>query len=86
MMSFSQDKLTNPKLTRSQKHQTWHEHTKEQLRQNAGLGMSVAQFHKLQENDPSLEKFRKGSGKEVVLSRIVCGTISGHLSCIVDTQ
>ena len=60
---FSQDKLTNPKLTKSQKRQPWHEHTKEQLRQKAGLGMSVAQFCELQESDPSLEKFRKGSGK-----------------------
>ena len=60
---FSQDKLTNPKLTRSQKRQARHEHTEEQLRQKAGLGMSVAQFRELQESDPSLEKFRKGSGK-----------------------
>ena len=37
--------------------------TKENLRHKAGLGMSVAQFCELQESDPSLEKFRKGSGK-----------------------
>ena len=65
MMSelFSQDKLTNPKLTRSQKCQALHKHTEEQLRQKAGLGMSVAQFHELQESDPSFFKFRKGSSK-----------------------
>ena len=54
---FSQDKLTNPKLIRSLKHQAWHEHVEEQPGQKAGLGTSVAQFCELQESDPLLEKF-----------------------------
>ena len=54
---------TNPKLTRSQKCQAQHEHAKEQLRQKAGLDMSVVQFRELQESDLSLKKFIKGSGK-----------------------
>ena len=57
---FSQGKLNNPKLTRSQKQQAQYEHAKEQLTQKAGLGMSVAQ---LQESDSSFKKFRKVSGK-----------------------
>ena len=55
---FSQDKLTNPKLTRCQKHWARYEHTEEQQRQKAGLGMSVAQFCELEKSNPSLEKFR----------------------------
>ena len=62
-MFFSHYKLINTKLTRSQKCQVRHEDAEEQLRQKAGLSMSVAQFRELQESDPSLEKFRKGSVK-----------------------
>ena len=54
---FLQDKLNKPKLIKSQKCQTQHEHTKEQMRQKAGLGKSLALFRELQENDPSLEKW-----------------------------
>ena len=62
-VTVSVDEFFSQELTRSQKHQAQREHVEEKLRQKAGLDMSVAQFREPQENDPSLQKFRKGSGK-----------------------
>ena len=76
---FLQGKLNNPKLTKSQKHQARHEHTEEQLRQKAGLGMSVAQFHELYTGEWFFI-WERELVKEVVLSKMVCGTTSGHLA------
>ena len=59
---FPQDQVSNPKLTRSQKHQARHECAKEHVK-SAGLIIPVGQFCELQESDPSLEKIRKGGGK-----------------------
>ena len=56
---FLQDQECKPKLTRSQKHQVRHEHT-ERLQQSVGLDIPISQFQELQENDASLETFRKG--------------------------
>ena len=86
---FTQGKRFNPKITRPQKNQIQLEYTKEKLRQKAGLSMSIAHFltyrRVLQESARSLKKFKKRSGKGSCFSIMVCGTISGHLSHIVDT-
>ena len=53
---FPKDQVSRPKLTRSQKRQAGHEHTKEHVK-SAGLDIPVGQFCELQESDHSLEKF-----------------------------
>ena len=77
----SQAKLNNPKLTRFQKHQARHEHTEEKLTQKAGLGISLLpNYMNYRKVILHLRNLERELVKEVVLSKIVCATISGHLA------
>ena len=60
---FTQNPTCKPRLTRSKKRQPQQEHAEELFRKRAGMDTPVAQFCELQENDSSLEKFRKGNAK-----------------------